>query len=85
MTWLTKTPMCVVNAHVAMLNPLTAEESRSAASVVGVGHAMKPGDWARKQIAEWDKAARMGRGEPVRTGVPLGAGIKVIRHGRKAS
>ena len=81
MTWLKEVPMCVVNAHLSMLGRLMAEESRSGATVVGVGHAMKPGDWARRQIASWDAAVR-GRGERQATRVPTDAGIKVIRHGR---
>jgi len=81
MDWLNKTPMCVVNAHLSMIGPLTADESRSAANVVGVGRSMRPGEWARRQISAWDKASRVGRGEPTSQGVPPGAGIKVTRRG----
>lgn len=80
MMWLTEVPMCVVNAHLSMLVPLQAEESRSAATVVGVGHAMKPGHWASRQIDAWESAAR-GRARGEKPGVPAGSGIKVVRHG----
>lgn len=80
MLWLNEVPMCVVNAHLAMLGPLMAEESRTSATVVGVGHAMKPGQWASRQIDAWDSAAR-NRGEKRGLPVPTGSGIKVIRHG----
>lgn len=80
MMWLTEVPMCVVNAHLSMLSPLMAEESRTSATVVGVGHAMQPGDWARRQIAAWDSAAKP-IGERRKT-LPQGMGIRrVIRHG----
>ena len=80
MEWLNEVPICVVNAHLAMLSPLQAEETRVAATVVGVGRSMKPGPWARRQIASWDSAARARPGQP-RQGVPMNAGIKVKRHG----
>ena len=79
MTWLAEVPMCVVNAHLAMIGPLMAEESRTAATVVGVGHSMKPGHWASRQIAAWESAAR-GRDGRKGSTVPSGSGIKVIRH-----
>ena len=81
MMWLKEIPMCVVNAHVAMLGPLMADESRASATVVGVGHAMRPGDWAHRQLSSWEKAARIS-GEPIAKGVPPGVGIKVVKRGK---
>jgi len=80
MMWLREVPMCVVNAHLSMLGRLQAEESRTAANVVGVGHAMKPGDWASRQISSWEAASRPD-GERLSPRVPASSGIKVIRHG----
>ena len=81
MTWLAQTPMCVVNAHLAMLGRLTAEERLAAAAASGAGKFMKPGP-VRRQIAAWDASAHSrGDGSKGGSGVPAGAGIKVVKRG----
>jgi len=78
MTWLAETPTCVVNAHLAMLGRLTAEDRLAAAMASGAGRFMKPAP-IRSQIAAWNRAAQRGDGSKGGSGVPRGTGIKVVK------
>lgn len=57
MHWLAEIPQAVVNAHVAMLPRLDAEESLLAAMRVGVGSGSLKKDAAQSIQREWSRRA----------------------------
>jgi len=58
MTWLDKTPQCVVEAHVDMMERLMSEEAMSAATVASVGRGTKLGAWIGRQWHRWSMLSR---------------------------
>ena len=75
MTWLAKTPLAVVRAHVAMLERLTAEEALLGTNVAAVGRALdlEEGEWVRRQMAQWTRAAGVARPAKAATPADLSA------------
>jgi hypothetical protein len=84
MTWLERTPIAVFDALVTMLPRVEANEARTAATVAGVGNSFRPGSWAKRQQAEWNRAAEGGRSArkaPARTDLAA-VGIKLTEVSR---
>lgn len=61
MTWLSRTPLLVLRAHVVMMHRLKAEESLTAMTEVAMGSGTKKADAAERQLRHWQRAARGGR------------------------
>lgn len=84
MTWLTRTPQCVVGAHVDMLERLAAEESTTRATETAVGRSLKPGGWIQRQWSLWRKSTERGRHATKATPDQLqaaGIAVKVVSRG----
>ncbi len=84
MTWLEKTPICLVQAHVEMMGRLEAEEALTGVDVVGVGSGAGKSDTRRSRIRSWERAAR-GSGRPT-AATPdglkaAGIGMRVVKRG----
>jgi hypothetical protein len=61
MHWLTKVSIAMLNAHLAMIPRLSAEESTVAVNVSAIGAGMMPKDASQALMQEWRLAAS---GEP---------------------
>ncbi len=86
MTWLARTPIAVVQAHAAMVDPLLAEDSMSATTAALIGSGRMSRERARAQLARWKRLSSAGAGAPppATPGALRAAGIgrkKVKRRG----
>ncbi len=84
MMWLERTPLVVLDALVAMMPRIDAHEAREAATIVGVGHAYRPGSWAKRQLTDWNRAADGGRSARKATAIDLAEiGVKLTEVPRR--
>lgn len=82
MSWLVETPAAVVNAHVLMLDRLTAEESMRGGLVAAMPRVLggKRGEGLKRSWDQWRRLVR--RGTPARQAGPadlsgMGIGVRI--------
>ena len=85
MTWLTRTPLAVVQAYVEMLDGLHAEEAMNASTAVAVGTGSLKKGQGRSQWSRWERAAR-GPARVARAASPantraMGIGYREVKRG----
>jgi len=77
MTWLEKTPSCLVEVHIEMMEKLIAEESMTAATIAGVGRGVKLGAWIGRQWHKWAHLSRSRQTAKASASDIASAGIRV--------
>lgn len=60
MTWLERTPLAVVSAHLEMLPKLEAEGCVQSVDVAAIAKYMQHGSWMSKTFKEWKSTATSG-------------------------
>lgn len=86
MTWLAETPDPLVQAHIAMLPRLQAEESLLAVKRAQIGSGLLEAAQQRSTFAAWEQLASPTPEKPARRGNPdvlLQHGFRVIRIPKK--
>jgi len=84
MTWLTRTPLVVVNAHAAMLDRLMAEEALLGSTITAVGTRTLKREKSRAHLLRWERMARPRQQRASRPATPttlqaLGIGQRAAR------
>jgi hypothetical protein len=76
--------MAMVGAHLKMIGRLSAEESIAAVGVGSIGRATKRGEWQRRQLSAWRRAASEQRATQARPGDlrAMRIGVRVVKRGK---